>query len=88
VQVLAECANGTETSVSSAIRDLRKKRCGAHIVIRRRGKCGLSEYCLLPGGHALKLEGSEATHTFSPATPDAIMKAIKHGETLRLVVST
>ncbi len=53
VQALAELANGTETSVSSAIRDLRKKRCGSHTVIRRRGKGGLSEYSLLPGGETL-----------------------------------
>ena len=66
VQDLAVWANGTETSVSSALRDLRKRRCGGHIVIRQRGKCGLSEYSLLPGGNVLKLEGSEATHIYEP----------------------
>ena len=53
VQDLAVWANGTETSVSSALRDLRKKRCGGYVVIRRRGKGGLSEYSLLPGQNGL-----------------------------------
>ena len=80
VQDLAVWANGTETSVSSALRDLRKKHCGGYVVIRRRGKGGLSEYSLLPGSNSL---GS----SLSVAVPDVITEAMKHGDSMRLVVN-
>jgi len=48
VQKLAPVVRGTETSVSSAIRDLRKKKNGGFTVIRGRLENNVSEYMLLP----------------------------------------
>ncbi len=48
VQELARRARGTETSASSAVRDLRKKKNGGFTVVRRRLEGGLSDYMMLP----------------------------------------
>ncbi len=48
VQQLSPVVRGTETSVSSAIRDLRKKKNGGFTVIRRRLESNVSDYMLLP----------------------------------------
>jgi hypothetical protein len=44
VQRLAPVVHGTETATSSACRDLRKKKNGAHIIERRRIEKQVSEY--------------------------------------------
>jgi hypothetical protein len=45
---LAYCADGTESSVSARLRDLRKERFGSHVVERQYIQNGLFKYRLIP----------------------------------------
>lgn len=56
VQRLAVTIEATETSASSALRDLRKLKYGGWNVVRRRLENGLSEYRLFPNDYVPSVE--------------------------------